>query len=266
MVVAGGYTDLMDILASNNNANYHECTIAIDPVAGFIAGTWDSHPSAIDSLIVLQRHPTNGLSTLALTTAGWPCQQGVNSSGVGFAITNLTPRVTDKSGLVYIAANAALGSANSLIEIVNRFKNEKFCSGHSYVIVDGNGGGSVLETTSEAVSVMPILSMSIKANHYRGGEDAIDDNCNYSYLHCSIERESELAKNISSVTNSNEFVNCLINSPSVNRKDSKGPSVTCAHFFVSAKEKSLWYSKGPAAPSSRQNSMLFRQLLNEKYQ
>lgn len=263
MIVAGGYTDLMDILSPLPSGNYHECTIAIDPIAGFIAGTWDSHPSAMDSLIILERHPKTGPSTLALTTAGWPCQQGLNSSGVGFAITKLTPKVTDKTGLIYIAANAALGSAKSVDEISRRLECENFCSGHSYIVVDKNGGGAILETTPNHVNIIPVNNLSTKANHYSGGRKAIDDNSNYNFLESSIKREDELRLNITGITDPHEFANCLLKSKSVNRKDSTGPSITCAHFFISVLERSIWYSKGPALYGLMHKPLSFRQLSNE---
>lgn len=260
MIVAGGYTDLMDLISPNSGSKYHECTIVIDPSVGFLGGTWDSHYSAMDALILLQRDPIEGPSTLALTTAGWPCQQGLNSCGVGFAITNLTPKETNKSGLVYIAANAALGSAKSVTKISHRLKGETFCSGHSYILIDTKGGAAIVETTPANVDVKPIYQLTTKANHYRSGSDALDDNSNYSFFDFSVVREAELRANIGGVTNSQEFANCLLRCSSVNRRDLTAPAVTCAYFFISVSQKSIWYSKGPVTPKSAIRPMSVRGL------
>lgn len=105
VVIAGAFTDILDLLLPKCHGEHHECTIAINPRSSFIAGTWDSHESAMDSLIILERHPLGAPATLALTTAGWPCQQGVNDAGIGFAITNLTPTASLKERITSIIVN-----------------------------------------------------------------------------------------------------------------------------------------------------------------
>lgn len=258
MIVAGGYTDLMDLLVRDFQQDCHECTIAINPEYGYLAGTWDSHLSASSALVLLERHPKDSPSTLALTTAGWPCQQGVNSSGLAFAITNLTPRQADTNGLIYIAANAALGSSYSIEDIVTRFENTKFCSGHSYIVLDANGKAVIIETTAKDVRIEHIHRLSTKANHYKDGEGSIDDNCNYFYLECSVKRELELLNNISNVSNAAGFQSCLEKSLYVNRMDISQPTITCASYFINPKTKTLWFSKGPLYKSSL---MSYRQLM-----
>jgi len=260
MVVAGGYTDLLDLLSPSAGGKHHECTTAIDPSEGFLYGTWDSHPSAMDALVLLQRDPLEGPSTLALTTAGWPCQQGINSCGVGFAITNLTPKETNQSGLIYIAANAALGSTESVARISHRLEGETFCSGHSYILVDASGGSAIVETTAVDVKVKPINQLTTKANHYRSGSDAIDDNNNYAFLEGSKVREAELLANVAGVANPHDFVNSLLRSSSVNRRDPTASVVTCAHYFISVLQRSVWYAKGPALTRSPFRPMSVRRL------
>ncbi|AGF80095.1 putative choloylglycine hydrolase (plasmid) [Desulfocapsa sulfexigens DSM 10523] len=248
LVVAGGFTDLMDALSTTIHPDYHECTVAIDPAKGFIAGTWDSHPEAGEALILLERHPNNGPATLALTTAGWPCQQGLNSYGVGFAITNLTPNKSSKHGLVYIAANAFLGTAQSTSHILNQLKTETYCSGHSYIVLDRTGSGAIMETTNTTTNILQINSLTTKANHYLSGPQSIDNNSNYLYYDYSISREKELHENISQMANAQDFPSCLFNSQKVNRTDSSQVAITCAHFLISVIDNTIWYAKGPALP------------------
>lgn len=251
LIVAGGFTDLLDALSTSINSDYHECTVAIDPVKGFIAGTWDSHPEAEESLILLERHPDNGPATLALTTAGWPCQQGINSNGVGFAITNLTPQQASKHGLVYIAANAFLGTAQNTSHILSLLKTESYCSGHSYIILDSAGSGAIMETTHTETNTVHVNKLTTKGNHYSSGPLSIDNNMNYPYHDFSILREKELYRNISKITNAQDFSDCLFNSNKVNRTDKSQVAITCAHFVISVHDKTIWYAKGPALPPSK---------------
>lgn len=251
LVVAGGFTDIMDVLSSNSKSDYHECTVAVDPEKGFIAGTWDSHPEAKDALILLERQPDIGPATLALTTAGWPCQQGINSYGVGFAITNLTPQKAANYGLVYIAANAILGTAINTSNILEKLIKETYCSGHSYIVLDTTGDAAIMETTHYTNKVYPITTLTTKANHYFGGSGSIDNNSNYAHYQSSIIREKELMANLSSLKGFLDFSHCLSKCPTVNRSDSTQIAMTCAYFFISVKEKTIWYSKGPALANAK---------------
>lgn len=260
MIIAGGYSDVKDLLSPRSISDFHECSIAINPKQGYIAGTWDSHPSAKNALILFERHPINAPATLALTTAGWPCQQGINSSGVGFAITNLTPINVNKTNLIYIAANASLGYSDSVKSIVEKFKNIKFCSGHSYVVLDSMQG-AIIETTSEKVHVMNVNRLETKTNHYWQGDGAIDDNSSYPYLCGSKQRQMELYKIIQNVSDSDTFASCLANSKYVTRNRDKESVLTCAYFFISIKERSIWCSKGPASLTQEKNSILKKSLI-----
>lgn len=250
MIIAGGYSDLLDLVNPHNEGKFHECTVAINPNEGFIAGTWDSHTSAMDSLIILERHPNNEPATLALTTAGWPCQQGVNSNGIAFAITNLTPRSISKSKLVYIAANAGLCYGKSVKSLTSQFSKLSFCSGHSYIILDKNDG-AIIETTGDNVRVMCISELKIMTNHYIEDINSIDDNSNYQYLTFSQQRSDELGRNILNVMHPNDFSECLAKCKLVNRSNQTEMITTCAHFYISINDLSIWYSKGPAKNSSR---------------
>ena len=260
MIIAGGYSDVLDLINPKIGGLYHECTVAINPIKGFIAGTWDSHPSAINSLILLERHPINAPSTLALTTCGWPCQQGINSNGVGFAITNLTPSRVNNLGLIYISANAVIGMEGSVSSVINRFEATGFCSGHSYVVLDSSQG-AIIETTSENIFVRKVNDIQTKTNHYWQGKGAIDTNSRYQFLKGSKNRQDELFTNIIEVSYPEDFSKCLSNSSLVNRKNMDEVAVTCAHFFISVNNKTLWYAKGPAFSETGANQMLSKELL-----
>jgi len=244
LVVAGGISDIMDVLRSGACNSMHECTVAINAVNSLIAGTWDSHTTAGEAMIVLERHPNKGPSTLALTTAGWPCQQGVNSDGLGFAITNLTPRRSHSNGLIYIAAIAALSSMRSVKEVLNAFRILSFSSGHSYLIVDTSGAAAIVETTSECVIAREITGTAVKANHYQEGVDQIDDNGLYDSLDGSLARQEELTNCIADANSPIEYALALGRCKLVNRR--QGPIATQAHFVINAVERQVQYGLGPA--------------------
>ncbi len=123
LIVCGGYTDLLDVFRMQfkltNSDDISECTTLINPADGVVLGTWDSNPEALDCAVVLQREPIDiSISSVCLTTAGWPAQQGINSSGIAFAINNLMPAQADEFGLNYISANAMLAEVESISQFI----------------------------------------------------------------------------------------------------------------------------------------------------
>lgn len=246
LVQAGGYTDLLDSLGINHGYNLSECSIAMRPEEGYMAGTWDSHPSAIEGLILLKRAPANtALRTLALTTAGWPAQQGINSSGLAFSITNLTPRRARKRGMNYIAANAVMSTCANIENFLQFAEKVKFCSGHSYLILDSNNRSCVIETSADRFISRVLLEPYIMTNHYRL-YPKLDDNSNYRYLDGSINRQIEMEKTSLGFSSPQEFSKSMSQSLHVNKKDLHGVSVTCAYFFLVPKKQELYFSKGPS--------------------
>lgn len=249
LIVSGGYTDCIDIISNCSNNRFHECTIAINPNKGFILGTWDSHPSAMSSLIILERNPKKEPSTLALTTAGWPCQQGLNSHGVGFAVTNLTPSYAEPSGIIYIAFLSKIAKLRSTSEVSVMFKRTKFCSGHSYIVLDHKGEGKIFDTTASIGREYPVNQLATKANHYFPERNCIDDNSNYKYIIGSKLRRQELLELVKIVEAPSDFFNSLAKSKYVNRMDINKDVSTCAHFVISTNEMKIWYVKGFSEPN-----------------
>ena len=247
LVIAGAYTDVLDLCREDQTMLVRdECTVAISTGGHFIAGTWDSHPGADIGLLLLERHPLGGPATLALTTAGWPAQQGINESNMAFAITNLTPAIVNPDGLPYIAANALLAASPDPVSFAKLAASERFCSGHSYLAVNGKGAGLIVDTTGDGVTVETVERIATKANHYRESS-SLDDNRLYKDLENSRAREAEFSERIQLATAAAEFEGILRQTRLVNRTDSSGPTMTCAHFFLDASKRELWYQRGPAS-------------------
>ncbi len=245
LILAGAYTDLLDVVRERPIATYDECTLGVSTKPRFIAGTWDSHRSAVNGLVLLRRRPDVGPETLALTTAGWPAQQGINSEGLAFAITNLTPRTARATGLPYIAAVAALAALSTPDEFVSIAKAHQFCSGHSYVVLGSHGPAVIVETTGTVVDISTVTSFDTKANHYRK-DSQIDDNAAYGNFANSCKREKELHTLLQKVTGPAEFSLALSKSSSINRVGENEVAVTCAYFYLDPTRQELWYQCGPA--------------------
>lgn len=255
LILAGGVTDVIDLATPRPNP-LHECTVSIDPRKDFIGGTWDSHPSAIEGLVLLHRKPKSGPHSLALTTAGWPAQQGVNSSGLAFATTNLTPVARSRQGLVYIASLAILARLSCVRDVIAFVEAETFCSGHSYLALDSSGDAAIADTTGAKSEVHPILSQTVKANHYEA-TSSIDDNTSYAYLAGSQARQAEMTSVFRYVRDPSSFRAALAGNDLLNRKQEEQVA-TCAHFFISARSQTIWYGLGPPDSHVERSSELLK--------
>ena len=238
LIVAGAYTDVLDVIRQPSSIQASECTVAMDSTKGCIAGTWDSHASAVNALVVVDRRPTNGPRTLALSTAGWPAQYGVNDSGLGFAITNLTPRTASRHGLVYIAAVARAAESPSTRSFEEFAMRTKFASGHAYLILDQSGDAVVCETSCTGVDMRSVHGLHVQANHYIG---ALDDNGMYTHIAGSHDRVNEMERGWPVISSPQAFSRWLATTSCVNRTMADGPAVTCAWFYIIPKEGLLWY-------------------------
>jgi hypothetical protein len=247
LVVAGGYTDVCDALAAITRTVrtevIDECTVAESSDPPFIVGTWDTHRSAVAALVLLRRVPDGGTETLALTTAGWPAQQGVNERGLAFAITNLTPRTAAASGLPYIAVNARLAESLSVRDFTEVATRLRYASGHSYLLVDASGAGVVLETSADAVKARAIKRLHVQANHY-SDYLAVDDNGAYPYLRRSVERALTLRALLRRAAAPEALVEQIVASDVLYRNCTTPDVVTGAYFFLDPPARRMYCGTG----------------------
>jgi hypothetical protein len=184
-----------------------------------------------------------------------PAQQGVNDSGLAFAITNLTPRHARAEGLPYIAANALLANSRTPGEFLNLTKSERFCSGHSYLFVGENGPGWIVETAERGVDVLRVGEFAVKANHYRLGSP-LDDNRAYANFANSCEREDTFKSIFRKMQRPTDFCEAVVANHVVSRVKPEEPAVTCAYFFIDPVERSMCYQRGPAERSELKRATL----------
>lgn len=173
LVLAGAFSDVLDIASRRIGSSVKppaECTIAglkLDDGPA-IVGTWDSHGSARGGLALCLRKPRRGPNTLALTTAGWPLQQGLNNGGLAAAIANAVSRDV-ATGIPYIALLPRIMSQSTVVGARHLISEHPHASARIYVLAD------LHETT--AVQVVPgraafESSDNVQANHLTG--DAVD--------------------------------------------------------------------------------------------
>jgi hypothetical protein len=244
LVIAGGYTDLLDVVGADPTPHASECTVSIDAERGVIAGTWDSHPSARNGLILLRRQPSTGPPTLALTTAGWPFQYGINGAGLGLAVTNLTPDKGSRKGLVYIAAVAMTTECKDVIRVEEVWRGIQFASGHAYLALDEQGIGSICESSARGLTIRRVVTSDVQANHYV--DEGFESNYAYPYLQGSIDRMAEIGAARSEFAGPQEFSSWLAKSSCVNRRDTSTPATTCAVYYIIPAERTIWFKGGPA--------------------
>ena len=168
--VAGGYSDIEHraaVLAGVKDIE-RPCECTLIPVRlnngdVLLAGTWDSHATAVTALVIVKRHPHQGPETLALTTAGWPMQQGVNSNGVGFAIANLVPR-TSCPGITYIAALPKIAAHINAERASLTTTKLRLCSGRYFALCDETGDFFGIE--SDGFHYLVVTELHPHTNHY----------------------------------------------------------------------------------------------------
>lgn len=168
LLVAGGFSDIHDLASKTmgNESPMSECTLWPAPgPAGTIrlVGTWDSHATAQRALVVVRRKLNTGLCTLALSTAGWPMQQGVTSDGLAFAIANMVAS-TSSSGTSYICALPEIVTATSAPEAACRAAAIKLCSARYFSFADAASEFAAVE--SDGSSSWSSTNMRPHTNHF----------------------------------------------------------------------------------------------------
>jgi hypothetical protein len=170
LVVAGAFSDVADLVGrgvGNPIQPHNECTLltfVTGDAGAIILGSWDTHATAIPSLFLCKRKPADGVATVALTTAGWPMQQGFTENGVGFAIANLIAK-TAGDGVPYIATLPFATQARTVAAAVERIASLPHASGRFYVFC-GNGKASLLEAAPSSLCELWDARTAVHTNHY----------------------------------------------------------------------------------------------------
>ncbi len=254
LIIAGGYSDVEHRvntkLLNSQMRGISECTII--PVRNesghvLLAGTWDSHATAEPALVVIERHPINGPSTLAMSTAGWPMQQGITSKKLGFAIANLIP-ATSRQGITYISALPRIISKSGFSSVVKSAISLRLCSGRFYAICDEKGNYAGIET--DGYQYWVDSELVVHTNHYiYEGAKSVEGRIEYSRKsekrRLSAEKKLSQLEHINTSTlfdiiSYNDGTTASIAQLGVEREDR-----SCAGFVIDPTNLSITVTKGP---------------------
>jgi hypothetical protein len=168
LLVAGGFSDIIDLSlrAVGGRSLQGECTIWPERVSGvlrYLVGTWDTHASAADALVLVERLPAQGPGLVALSTVGWPMQQGVTDAGLAFTTANLVARQV-YPGTSFICALPSIAQCSSVSEAAARASEIPLCSARYYALLDASGAFVALETDGR--SSWSRADQIMHANHF----------------------------------------------------------------------------------------------------
>lgn len=265
LMVAGGYSDVEHRVCANMTSSQgravSECTLLParkESGQVLLAGTWDSHATAEAALVLVERRPTSGPSTLALTTAGSPMQQGVTSEKLGFAIANMVP-VTSQCGITYICALPRITSQSDIRNAVKSAVSLRLCSGRFYAICDEAGNYAGIETDGHRYWVS--YELDAHTNHYIYEESkAVEGRTDYSRVseerRLSAERRLSQIDRVSGSTlfdviSFNDGTAASISQDGLGREDR-----SCAGFVIDPADLSITVAKGPPHLSEPQKFYL----------
>jgi len=138
LLVAGGLSDIDDVVGRPLKAGLNECTIVSssdEAAAPYLIGTWDTHASAAASGVIVRRIPDDRPKTLGLSVYGWPLQDGIGETGLACANANLVADVI-APGVSFIAMVAPLVSCTTLGDAIDLARRVPHCSGRFYALAN----------------------------------------------------------------------------------------------------------------------------------
>ena len=176
-VIVGGYTDFIDTVraVADGRAFEDTCTAVITPDetsegAGFLAQTWDMHASATPHVFMLDVAVDAGPRALVFTTHGTLGQIGMNDAGIAVGINNLT--VTDGAFGVtwpFVVRKALMQSTfNDAVACVT---DASVAGAHSFLVLDANGRGAVIEATPTTTHVERLEGAPLVHTNHCVGSD-----------------------------------------------------------------------------------------------
>jgi hypothetical protein len=249
LIVAGGYSDVEDRVAVRCGARsaVSECTLLparSESGAALLAGTWDSHASAGEALVLVRREPSNGPATLALSTAGWPMQQGVTSNGLAFAIANLVGR-RSQPGISYIAALPEITIASTAAAAADRAGRLILCSARFFAICDRHGDYVGIETDGREywLSELPDVHTNhfvFPDTHYVEGRDS---DASERRRQAAVRRLANSGKASAALFEVMAFFDG--SDASISRRGELRETVSCAAFVLDPSRKCVSVVSGP---------------------
>jgi len=150
----------------------HGCTaFLVTPEASadgstFVGQTWDMFSEAEREVIGLRIKVNGEPGCFAVGYAGCVGMMGMNAEGVAVAANNLRPNDA-RPGVPWTIICRAILAAASAEEAYRELTRARLCSGHNFIIADGDGAGFAVETTGTRFArIDPDEPTLAHANHY----------------------------------------------------------------------------------------------------
>jgi isopenicillin-N N-acyltransferase-like protein len=171
-MIVGGYTDFIDVVRAHAaDAPVEDtCTAVIVPDnrtshGGFLAQTWDMHASATNHIVMLDVRPDEGPHALVFSTVGCLGQIGMNDRGIAVGINNLTA-ADGRIGVTWPFVVRAVLAQSTFEDALNCILDAPVAGGHSFLLLDGEGRGAVVEAMPTSRSVAELeLEPRFHTNH-----------------------------------------------------------------------------------------------------
>lgn len=251
LVLSGGFSDVLDRCSSPDGTDTptNECSLIVttdDEGQPLLVGTWDTHGSAQDSLISVQREIVGCPTVASLSTAGWPMQQGVTEHGLAFAIANMGAS-RNYRGVTYISALPRI-VASRTAESARLIASElSHCSARYYLFADH--GGQALGLEHEGRDTFDVSGFGAHTNHFVSNGGAKHEGRPYVVEESSGRKElmqclfdggnKSLPEVFALLSTTNRDGNSImkLGEGSLDR--------TCAAFAISPTRRTLWFTPGP---------------------
>ena len=251
LIVAGGFSDVMDLCNHKNQTKsiINECSIGVASIGDqnpLLIGTWDTHASAQNSLVLIDRRVGKGPRTLSLSTVGWPMQQGFNEIGLAYAITNLGASKTS-IGTTYIAALMVISSSETSKIASLKAQSIPLCSARYFKFLDRHGLHFGIETDGKVFSSR--MDSKYHTNHFVH-KDMVNLEGRQNVVSESLGRLNSLEKlfksNFSDIESIfKEIIVLNKNDFPIEKNGVQWEDRTCAAFVISPREKKMWFTPGP---------------------
>ena len=251
LVLSGGFSDVLDRCSTSDGTNTqaNECSLIVttdEEGQPLLVGTWDTHGSAQDSLVSVERQIAGCPAVVSLSTAGWPMQQGVTEHGLAFAIANMGAS-SNYQGVSYISALPRIVTSRTAEEARLSASVLSHCSARYYLFADHSGQALGLE--HEGHKTFDVSGFNAHTNHFVSNEGVKHEGRSYLVEESRGRKDlmqalfdggkKSLPEVFSLLSTTNRDGNSImkLGEGSLDR--------TCAAFAISPTKRTLWFTPGP---------------------
>ncbi|NNF64573.1 MAG: hypothetical protein HKN07_09975 [Acidimicrobiia bacterium] len=167
MIIVGGFTDFVDTVRgvvggpTPPEVLEDDCTAFIVPSSraadgqGLYGQTWDMHDTATEFVVLTDVRPDDRPRAMVFTTTGCVGQIGMNEAGVTVGINNLTG-VDGRPGVTWPLVVRRALEQETAADAMNVIRNAPVAGAHSYLVLDAQGNGGIVEKTPTTSAVAPL--------------------------------------------------------------------------------------------------------------